>query len=430
MKALFRYIIVFLLELEAKLVIRKYKPKIIGITGSVGKTSTKDALYSVLKTKLSVRKNEKSFNTEFGVPLTVLGRPNAWSDPAGWLANLWAGVLLIITKQNYPEWLILEIGADHPGDIEKLTRWLSLDVGIVTGMGEVPVHVEFFPDIDAVVREKSFVPKAVKKEGFVLLNADAHRVLEMKSVAHSRVLTYGFSSGTDFHGANLAIQYSDSGKPAGITFNLEHEGESVQVVLEKTVGAGQAFSAIAALACGELLGLAMSEMAEALRAHSATPGRLHLISGASDTTIIDDTYNSSPVAAKLALETLASVQTSGRKIAVLGDMMELGSHTKAEHEKIGAYAKGRADMLITLGMRAKFMAEGARNVKMRKEKIKSFDTREEVIEFLKKTIASGDAVLVKGSQSVRMEKIVEAIMNEPDRKKELLVRQDDEWQRR
>lgn len=430
MKEIFKHLVIFLLTFEAKLVIRKYKPKIIGITGSVGKTSTKDALYTVLSKKLSVRKSEKSFNTEFGAPLTVLGLPTAWGSGRGWLRNLWLGLRPIFTNSPYPEWLVLEMGADHPGDIEKLTRWLPLDVGIVTGMGDVPVHVEFFPNVDAVVREKSFVPKSVKKEGFVLLNTDAPRVAEMKDVTEAKVFTYGFNEGSNFHGTNFSIEYNDKGQPSGIAFDMEQEKETVRVVIDQTVGAGHAFSAIAALACGKLLGFSVQELADSLRTHSATAGRLHIVPGARGATVIDDTYNSSPVAARLALDTLANIRTSGRKIAVLADMAELGTHSKDQHIQVGMYARDRVDLLITFGPKARGIAEGALSAGLSPEKVKSFEDREALNNFLKSTVTEGDIILVKGSQSMRMEKVVEEIMAEPARKKELLVRQDDEWTRR
>lgn len=427
MKKVFRGCVVFLLTLEAKLVIKKYKPKIIGITGSVGKTSTKDALYTILSKKLSVRKSEKSFNSEFGVPLTILGLPTAWGSGSGWILNLWKGLEPIFKKVQYPEWLIVEIGADHPGDIEKLTKWLPLDVGIVTGMGEVPVHVEFFPNVEALVREKSFVPQRVKKEGFVLLNTDAPRVPEMKEGTSARVYTYGFgnfiggpTANQDFHGANFAIQYSEEGKPTGITFRIEYKGKSIPVFLSGTVGAGHAYSAIAALACGELLGLNMVELADSIRDHTTTAGRLRLLDGMNGSILIDDTYNASPVAVRLALDTLAQIQTTGRKIAVLGDMAELGTHSENEHKKIGEYARDRATMLLTFGNRTQAMGSFA----------KHFDNREKLIDSLQSEIKPGDIILVKGSQSMRMEKVVQAIMAEPDRAKELLVRQDEAWQNR
>src|SRR3989338_4025790 len=144
MKNLFKKLIVFIITLEARAVLRKYKPKIVAVTGSVGKTSAKDAIYAVLAKSARVRKSEKSFNSEVGLPLTVLGAPNAWSNPLRWLQNIVDGIFIILFTVEYPEWLVLEVGADRPGDIRSLSKWLQVDVAVITRLPEVPVHVEFF----------------------------------------------------------------------------------------------------------------------------------------------------------------------------------------------------------------------------------------------------------------------------------------------
>jgi len=126
MKEIFKKIIIFILILESKLVLLKFKPKIITVTGSVGKTSTKDAIYTALENNLKVRKNQKSFNSEIGTPLTILGLENAWSNPLLWVKNFFLG-LFVIFKKDYPDWLILEVGSDHPGDVRKVGKWLKPD---------------------------------------------------------------------------------------------------------------------------------------------------------------------------------------------------------------------------------------------------------------------------------------------------------------
>src|SRR3989338_10137841 len=124
MKEIFKKIVAYILQIESRLVILKYKPKIIAITGSVGKTSTKDAIYAVLSKVSYVRKSEKSYNSEIGLPLTILGVPNGWNDPFIWLKNIFQGFELLIVREKYPAWLVLEIGADKPGDIKSVARWL------------------------------------------------------------------------------------------------------------------------------------------------------------------------------------------------------------------------------------------------------------------------------------------------------------------
>jgi len=176
MKSFFKSIVAVVLEFLARAVLRKYKPKIVAVTGSVGKTTTKDAIYTVLaENGRFVRKSEKSFNSEIGLPLTILGCANAWSNPFHWLVNFLKGLFLIIFRWTYPNILMLEIGADRPGDIERVTKWLKPNIAVLTRMGKVPVHVEYFSSPEAVRREKSFLAAAAlseKEGGKVVLNID------------------------------------------------------------------------------------------------------------------------------------------------------------------------------------------------------------------------------------------------------------------
>ena len=173
MKIFFKKIITLILEIESRIVLQKYNPTIIAVTGSVGKTSTKDAIYTVMSSSsLSVRKSEKSFNGEIGLPLTILGCKNAWNNPLAWLGNILSGIEMIIFKTKYPKCLILEIGADHPGDIRRITKWLKPDIAVMTKISEVPVHVEFFSSPEELFKEKSYLAKALKKNGTIVFSND------------------------------------------------------------------------------------------------------------------------------------------------------------------------------------------------------------------------------------------------------------------
>ncbi len=209
MKDTFKKIIIRLLEIEAKLVLKKYKPTIIAITGSVGKTSTKDAIYTVLSHFFFVRKSEKSFNSEFGVPLTILGCPNGWSNPVQWAENLLKGLWLIIYPHKYPKWLVLEVGAGKPGDIKSIAKWLKPDVVVITRFPDMPVHVEFFGTPAAVIEEKTYLVKALSKDGLLVINADDPKVLELKQKSKAKVLTFGFTEEALFRASHEAISYKD-----------------------------------------------------------------------------------------------------------------------------------------------------------------------------------------------------------------------------
>lgn len=143
-KKVSKKVVTAILQFEAQLVLKKYKPNIVAVTGSVGKTSTKDAIFSVLSTSFFTRKSDKSFNNELGVPLTILGLQTAASDPSGWIRNIFDGLALILLTHKYPRWLVVEVGADRPGDIRAIASWLRPDIAVVTRLSDVPVHVEFF----------------------------------------------------------------------------------------------------------------------------------------------------------------------------------------------------------------------------------------------------------------------------------------------
>src|SRR3989339_2092923 len=173
MKKAFKKIIVFIITWQAKLIIKKYNPKIIAITGSVGKTSTKDAIFTILSKFKIVRKSQKSFNSEIGLPLTILGSENGWNDPFIWLENIIHGFYLILWKQSYPEYLVLEVGVGKPGDIKNnVAPWLNPDMVVITRFPDKPVHVEFFESVESIIEEKSALAFALKKDGILVLNHD------------------------------------------------------------------------------------------------------------------------------------------------------------------------------------------------------------------------------------------------------------------
>lgn len=430
MKNILKNIIVYILTLEARLVLRKYKPKVIVVTGNVGKTSSKDVIYTILSSVFFVRKSEKSFNTEFGTPLAILRLPNAWGDTSLWIKNIIEGFKLIILKNHYPKWLVLEAGADRPGDIEALSKWLKPDVVVMTHIPDVPVHIEFFKSADNLAKEKSYLVKALKDDGILILNSDDKQVLAMKEIVRDKkILTYGFAKGASIVASNESITYENS-KPIGITFRVDHSGNSIPVEIKGVVGKQHIYPILSALAVGISQGLNIVKMETSLLKHESAPGRMRLIDGVNNSTIIDDSYNASPAAVAEALKTLKDINTTGKKIAVLGDMMELGEHSYDEHIKIGKLVAQTADILITIGMRSKYISQGANEAKMKKRDIFEFNDSVSAGEKLTKIIEDGDVVLIKGSQSIRAEKVVEKVMAQPDRKYKLLVRQEEEWKKR
>lgn len=435
MRHIFKQIIVALLTVEAKLVLRKYKPRIVAVTGSVGKTSTKDAIYSVLAPQTFVRKSEKSFNSEVGIPLTILGRPNAWSNPLRWLENLIDGLVLILWPTEYPKWLVLEVGADRPGDISSVAKWLKADIVIITRIPDMPVHVEFFESPDDVAREKASLLAALKPGGIFIANADDPSVLALRDSVPGQSMTYGLSLGSDVMGEKLELLSAakdNGGLPIGLAAQVRYEdtGESAEVRCMGTIGSQGLSPLLAAIAVGKFLGFPLPAMVQALAGHTPPPGRMRLIPGLRESLIIDDTYNSSPAAAAAALSALSLVGGKGRRIAVLGDMLELGRYSTAEHKQVGKDVAEAADVLLTVGFRARDIAEGALMGGMKESAIHQYEDAAQAGKELEQMLQAGDVILIKGSQSMRMERAVEEIMAEPLRARELLVRQDREWRRR
>ncbi|MEK7582026.1 MAG: Mur ligase family protein [Patescibacteria group bacterium] len=430
LKQILKYILIALLTLLARITLRKYKPKIIAVAGSVGKTSTKDAIYTVLNSSLLVWKSEKSYNSEIGIPLAILGLENAWENPVKWLFNIVHALQLVVFNKKYPRYLVLEVGADRPNDIACIVSWLKPDISVITSFGYVPVHIEFFKNRDELIKEDGKIAETLKEKGVLIVNRDDEDSLSFKTKTKARAISYGFKENATIVSSNSKIMYDDVGVPLGITYKIEYEGNIIPVRLEGVLGNTSVYATLPALLVGCECGINIVEGIEALNKHKSPPGRLRIIKGIKNTIIIDDTYNSSPIATEEALRVLKELRVSNRKIAVLGDMLELGRNSEEEHKKIGERSAGVCNILVTVGIRARGIAEGALYFGLPEKNIFQFEDAIRAGKFIEGVIEKGDAILVKGSQSMRMERIVEEIMSEPEKKEKLLVRQDMEWKRR
>lgn len=433
MKDYIKSTIISILQWEAGKILKKYQPKIIAITGSVGKTSTKDTIFSVLSDSFYVRKSEKSFNSQIGVPLTILGCQNGWNNPLIWFINLIKGLNLILIRGQYPDWLVLEVGADSPGGIKKMSEWLKPDILVITRFGKTPVHIEFFESVDELIEEDGALIDSLKRKGILILNADDKDVKAFMNKSSNEVVTYGMEGGLDVFASSYRVMYGIDKKgkfPTGIQFKVEYEGESVQIVLMGVLGIHHIYPALASVAVGVSQDLKLTHISKSLRSHESPLGRMKIIKGIKNSIIIDDSYNSSPVALEEALKTLQMIEGAKRKIAVLGDMLELGEYSVSAHKDAGAIASRSCHLLAVVGPRSRGIAEGALQNGMKERDVLQFDTSEEAGEYLENLISEKDIILVKGSQSMRMEKVVEEIMANPEEKEKLLVRQEKEWKER
>jgi len=241
------------------------------------------------------------------------------------------------------------------------------------------------------------------------------------------IVNYGFKEGADVLGSGDSIFYDEIGVPKGIIFRVDVAGTSLPVTIGGVFGKNHVYAALAALAFSSGMKFNMLESANALKNYDVPPGRMRLLSGVKDTLLIDDTYNSSPFACAAALKTLGEIKGSGRKIAILGDMLELGKHTEEAHRNIGKIAREHADILIVVGPRAQGIKEGAFSEGMKEKNIHEFSDSSAAAEFMQTFIKEKDFMLVKGSQGMRMERVTAALLLDQENKNKLLVRQDREW---
>lgn len=384
--------------------LKKYNPKIIAITGSNGKTSAKEAVFAVLKNKYKVRKSEKNYNTEIGVPLSVFG-VEAPRSKFGWSIALLKSIKETYFAKNIPEILILEMGADKPGDIKYLTGFIKPDIAIVTAIGDFPVHVAAYGGPKAVAEEKSQLVKVLETNGVAILNFDDKAVLDMQEKTRGHIFTFGLENGADIKAIEMQNNFGDF---SGISFKMEFDGKVVPAKIENVYGKPAVYAALAAIAVGEVMNMNLIEIADALKEYKTPKGRLNLIKGINGSYILDDTYNASPLSVMSALEVLKDLPAK-RKIAALGDMKELGKYSEEAHIVIGKETAKIADYIFTVGDQAEFIAQGALANGFKKENIFKFKKSSEAGKALRDMTIEGDLILAKGSRSMKMELIVEEI---------------------
>lgn len=413
------------------MILNKYQPVVIGITGSIGKTSAKEAIYEVLRDKLRVRTSFKNYNNEIGLPLTIIGRESPGRDLFGWAGVFLTALKLCLLKdKNYPQVLILEMGVDRPGDMEYLTNIAPVDVGVVTAVSYS--HLEYFGSVLNIKKEKQVIIEKLDAKGLAILNFDNEHTKEMASVSKARILTYGLKAGANLQAQDIVYNFTKEGYDlSGINFKLNYNGSIVPVTMKNVMAETALYAALAAAAVAIYFDFNLVEVAQALKEFSLPKGRMNLLPGIKHTFIIDDTYNSSPEAALAAVDTLRRVKidATAEKYAVMGDMLEIGSYTEEGHQLVGKkIAESGINHLIAVGEKARDFIRGAKEAGMEDDYIFYFDKPEEAAKFLQNRIKAGDVLLIKGSQGARMEKVVKELMVEPERAEELIVRQGKEWE--
>jgi UDP-N-acetylmuramyl pentapeptide synthase len=395
------------------------------VTGSVGKTSTKDAVAAVLSTRFLVRKSDKSFNSEFGVPFTIFGGKDVKSprNPFAWFPVFKNALALLILPNHYPNMLVLEVGADRAGDLQRILRTATPDAVVVTRLPEIPVHVEAYSS-PAAVREEEFSPAyALAPAAPLIISADDPYALDASVRTAARIISYGLAKDATVRISEHSF-YEEDGKVVGMQMDLVAGEKEEHVVVKGSVGLTQLLPVAAAIGVAIAFDVPPTEALKALESYEPPPGRGRILVGKNGSILIDDSYNASPAAVEEALATLKAFPRAKRRIAILGDMLELGRYSAMEHERIGALACKNAAIVVAVGIRARaFVANPCET------EVQRYDNSASAAAALPSLLQEGDVILIKGSQSVRMERIVEALLaNRSDLSQ--LVRQEPEWKKR
>jgi UDP-N-acetylmuramoyl-tripeptide--D-alanyl-D-alanine ligase len=428
MKVLLKMIILKIVTGLAKEILKKHKPFIIGVVGSVGKTTTKDSIAAVLADQ-NIIHTKKSMNSEFGAPLTIIDAESGWSSMSKWLKVIVKAVKVLIHK-DYAKYLVLELGADKKNDIRDLARWIHCDVVVVTKFGDVPVHVENFKDKDELINEDFKIINTMKSSGTIIFNSDCtesihkmREVMDKEKNINKNVISYGGKTG------DYKISFIKNNlKEKCVSAKVSHSKDKMlDLICSGVLGEASLICAMPAVIISDILNLEKSTTFKNIKNMKRENGRMKILDGKKESVLIDDTYNSSPVAVLNGIKTLKDIDVKGRKIAVLGDMMELGEFTKDQHVIVGVEVAKVFDILVTVGSRSKFTAESARVNGMGEGWVLECDDSEEAGLEVLNILKSGDVVYLKGSQSTRMEKAVGFLVSENVNIKDGLVRQNEEW---
>jgi UDP-N-acetylmuramoyl-tripeptide--D-alanyl-D-alanine ligase len=343
---------------------------VAGVTGSQGKTSTKDLIAAVVSSTAPTIATYGSLNNELGVPITMLR-----ADPT-------------------TRFLVLELGARHIGDIAALAGLVPPDIAVVLNVGQA--HLSWFGTRAAIAKAKGELVQGLAPGGTAVLNADDPRVIAMRSLTDGPVLTFGRAEHADVRVLDLALD-----RLSRPTFTLATADASLPVTLP-LVGAHQAHNASAAVAAGLAAGVPLDQAVAALSTASLSKWRMELCELAGGVMLLNDSYNSNPDSTRAALDALAIIEGK-RRVAVLGEMLELGAESDAEHRAAGSYAASRADVVVAVGEGAWAIAEGAGDQGV------ALTDNAAAVDWLRGHLAAGDVVLVKASRGVHLDEVAAAL---------------------
>ena len=353
--------------------------QVIGVTGSVGKTTTKDMIAGILEQKYNVLKSRGNYNNFYGLPLSLL------------------------SLEGSEEFAALEFAMSSLGEIERLAEIAVPDIGVVTNVG--PAHLESLKTVDNVARAKQELIKGLTEDGIAVLNYDNEYVRRMEeAAAGQKIIYYGMDDRADIYADNVKINENNR----NITFDVVYQGDVNSVSLNKP-GQHNIYNALAAIAVARELNVDWNDINRGLKTLKMSSLRLDIKEN-NGKIIINDTYNANPMSMRAGIDALQDI-AKGRSIAVLGDMLELGPKEESAHADIGEYVvNSRVDILITVGQLGKIIADGAERCSKGSIEIYSAEDNREVGEILLRILNKGDTVLIKGSRGMRMEEIVNMVL--------------------
>lgn len=398
---------------------RRYKfdkPFVIVICGSVGKTTSKEAIADVLaESGRTVVKTPGNLGTDIGVPLALTGCHDQPFTKWAWLVAAIRSLFYTPTKVNNPIY-VLEYSSDKPGDIAYLAKKIAPDVAVITKI--VPVHQQFFPTYQSFLDEELAILKFLRPTGVAVLNADDP---EQANVRHNNIKLYGIDNKCQYQTQNIKLE------ELGWSFEINN-------VLPKTrtqiIGKHQLYSLIAAATVGNIMDVEGVKIKNALENFQLPPGRGRAIEGVKNTTIIDDSYNSSPEAVKSGLQMLNQFKNKRRRVAILGRMNELGDKAVDAHKEIGKASFGNIDYLILVGDHAEASARSAIESGFDNHDIVTFEKPADLLGKAYDLVKTNDVIYVKASQNgMMLERVVKKLMLHPEDAHKLLVRQEKHWQR-
>ncbi len=435
-----KHFIINILKRLTKKILTKNNVQIIVITGNVGKTSARNNLVEFLSQYDTVGTNLDNYNSDIGVILSILKEKSPKKNPFSWLRIILKAWIMSISKQkNFPSIWVLELGIDFPKDMDFFVdNFLKFDVIIFGYVGKNPVHLGNFKNRDELILEKSKILRGLKPDGLLIIDGD-DSYLKKYYNNRSNVISYGFSDSVDLKASDFKIKLTiDNNKetiekfyskivPKG-SFKISYKGSNIPFHVDYLLAEHQIYALLSTIAFAIHTNINLVDISKQITSIKPLKGRLRIIEGIKDSLLMEDTYNSAPKAMESAIKTLYDIKIPNiRRVAILGSMKELGKDSDKIHKNIGKLLSQNVDLFIAVGEEIKPAFQEFNKLTKSKEKSIWVPNSNSILERITDLITSNDLILIKGSESSRMEKISAKLLLNQKFSKELLPRQSKDW---